>query len=85
MGQFERSHQHGPPLLGRVRAPDPFPDVVARTQPSDSLKRISLDYGFPLSLAYLNAGPFLARPQAYPPTCGASEIGVRLLRDAGCC
>src|SRR5713101_2950450 len=37
MGPSRRSHQHGPPLLGRVRVAIPFPDVNAPMQPSDSL------------------------------------------------
>jgi hypothetical protein len=37
MGPPSSSHQHGPPLLGRVRLATPFPDVIAPMQPSDSL------------------------------------------------
>jgi len=37
MVPFRSAHQHGPPLLGRVRACPPFPDVHAPMQPSDSL------------------------------------------------
>src|SRR5262249_38230413 len=37
MVPFRSSHQHGPPVLGRVRALPPFPAVIAPMQPSDSL------------------------------------------------
>jgi hypothetical protein len=37
MGPPSSSHQHGPPVLGRVRRATPFPDVIAPMQPSDSL------------------------------------------------
>jgi hypothetical protein len=37
MGPPSSSHQHGPPVLGRVRLATPFPDVIAPMQPSDSL------------------------------------------------
>src|SRR4029453_19059028 len=49
------SHQHGPPLLGRVRLARPFPDVIAPMQPSDSLPP-SATTPVPLAVAYLDAG-----------------------------
>jgi hypothetical protein len=41
------SHPHGPPLLGRVRVPTPFPGVHARMQPSDSLVPVGRGFGSP--------------------------------------
>ena len=55
MGPSERSHQHGPPLLGRVQVGYPFPGVIARMQPSDSLIPIGLGSGRPLPSAYPGA------------------------------
>ena len=52
MGPFESSHQHGPPLLGRVRGANPFPDVLARMQPSDSLPPVGRGSGRPWPVAY---------------------------------
>src|SRR5215510_9701664 len=48
------SHQHGLPLLGRVRLAGPFPDVNAPMQPSDSLPPSAIAL-VPLALAYLDA------------------------------
>ena len=55
MDPSERSHQHGPPLLGRVQVGTPFPGVIARMQPSDSLIPIGLGSGRPLPSAYPSA------------------------------
>ena len=55
MGPSERSHQHGPPLLGRVQVGYLFPGVIARMQPSDSLIPIGLGSGRPLPSAYPGA------------------------------
>ena len=52
MGPLESSHQHGPPLLGRVRGANPFPDVLARMQPSDSLPPVGRGSGRPWPVAY---------------------------------
>ena len=52
MGPFESSHQHGPPLLGRVRGPTRSPDVLARMQPSDSLPPVGRGSGRPWPVAY---------------------------------
>ena len=53
MSPFESSHQHGPPLLGRVRGgANPFPDVLARMQPSDSLPPVGRGSGRPWPVAY---------------------------------
>ena len=63
MGPFESSHQHGPPLLGRVWGANPFPDVLARMQPSDSLPPVGRGSGRPW-------------PVAYPcPSCDTEEEG----------
>ena len=52
MGPFESSHQHGPPLLGRGPGANPFPDVLARMQPSDSLPPVGRGSGRPWPVAY---------------------------------
>lgn len=83
MGPFESSHQHGPPLLGRVQAPCLFPGVNARMQPSDSLTPVGRGSGRPLPLAYLAAGASSVPLDAADSVCDprtrcASETGHRL-------
>ena len=52
MGPFKSSHQHGPPLLGRVRGPTRSPTSFARMQPSDSLPPVGRGSGRPWPVAY---------------------------------
>ena len=68
------SHQHGPPLLGRVRHATPFPDVSAPMQPSDSLVPFGRRSGLPSPTAYLGAQVlFFAAAPAPTPTRATSE------------
>ena len=68
------SHQHGPPLLGRVRHATPFPDVNARMQPSDSLVPFGRRSGLPSPTTYLGAQAlFFAATPVPTPTCATSE------------
>ena len=52
MGPFESSHQHGPPLLGRVRGPTRSPTSSLVCSPSDSLPPVGRGSGRPWPVAY---------------------------------
>src|SRR5919106_4601811 len=86
MGPSSSSHQHGPPLLGRVQLARPFPDVFAPMQPSDSLPPAATA-PVPLAVAYLDAGA-CSVPQGpttrAPATCRASETTHRLSAKPEC-
>ena len=64
----------------------PFPDVKARTQPSDSLAPVDRDSGLPLPSVYLDVDASsvpnhlrgTGRPRAHPQARGASETDDRL-------
>ena len=80
------SHQHGPPLLGRVRRAWPFPDVIAPMQPSDSLPP-SATAPVPLAGGLPRCGrlfcALVGRRHVCPHTCRASETGHRLSATPG--
>ena len=52
MGPFESSHQHGPPIARPGPGANPFPDVLARMQPSDSRPPVGRGSGRPWPVAY---------------------------------
>ena len=52
MGPFESSHQHGPAFARPGPGANPFPDVLARMQPSDSLPPVGRGAGRPWPVAY---------------------------------
>ena len=68
------SHQHGPPLLGRVRMPLRSPTSTLLIQPSDSLAPFGRRSGLPSPTAYLGAQAlFFAATPVPTPTCATSE------------
>ena len=74
------SHQHGPPLLGRVRDATPFPDVNAPMQPSDSLAPFGRRSGLPSPTTYLGAQDlfFAATPVPTPTRATPETLLPRL-------
>jgi hypothetical protein len=72
MGPFRRSHQHGPPLLGRVqgRPCSPTSSLVC-SPPTPCLHRPPLR--FPLLAAYLVAGAY-AVPHEADDTCARKRV-----------
>jgi hypothetical protein len=69
-------------VLGRVRAARPFPDVLARMQPSDSLPP-SATAPVPLAVAYLDADS-CSVPLEADDTCARIRV-VRRRRVTGGC
>ena len=80
MVPFRSSHQHGPPLLGRVQVSPCSPtSSLLCSPPTPCLLRPPLR--FPLRVAYLDAGACsvpCGRRHVRSPTCRASETGHRL-------
>src|SRR5215468_4770169 len=85
MGPSRRSHQHGPPLLGRVQELPCSPtSALVCSPPTPCPHRPRLR--FPLPVAYLDAGassvPLRPTTRA-PATCRASETPHRLSAKPG--
>ena len=74
------SHQHGPPLLSRVRLAGPFPDVKAPMQPADSLPP-SATSPVPLDVTYPGADA-CSVPQKADDPCARLRV-VRRRRVTG--
>ena len=69
MAPYCRSHPHGPPLLGRVRVANKFPDVNAPIRPSDSLASFGRGSGSPCQ-----------RPTSGAGACSAECLGGQHVR-----
>jgi hypothetical protein len=86
MVPFRSSHQHGPPLLGRVRALPRSPTSSLLCSPPTPCP-LQPSLWFPLRVAYLAAGacsvPLRPTTRA-PATCRASETGHRLSATPEC-
>ncbi len=80
MGPFERSHQHGPPLLGRVRAPSRSPtSLLVCSPPTPSFPSASADVAPRLQLLL---GPTSSRAlvlcrRRRPAACASREHAAR--------
>lgn len=82
MGPFERSHQHGPPLLGRVRAPSRSPTSrLICSPPTPSLPSASAPVVPCLRPTSLRA--LLLCRQGRPATCASREHAARRRWVAG--
>ena len=66
------SHQHGPPLLGRVRTPPRSPTSTLLMQPSDSLVPFGRRSGRPSPAAYPGAQVLFFTAAPVPPPTGAT-------------
>src|SRR5215831_11186018 len=86
MGPSRRSHQHGPPLLGRVRVPPRSPTSTLLCSPPTPCP-LRPQLRFPLPVAYLDADACsvpLGPTTRAPATCRASETHHRLSAKPEC-